>query len=155
MITYISHGDIFSIEGVTNYAHGCNCAGAMGKGIALVFREKYPQMYNTYRTLCRNGKFQPGSIYEYYTGKGYVFNLGTQISWKTGATLPYIRTALQNMVSFALDNGVHKISMPTIGAGLGGLKWNDVKCIIEEIAGNIPSERLMLYVVENYSPTNS
>ena len=152
MITYISHGDIFSIEGVTNYAHGCNCAGAMGKGIALAFREKYPQMYDTYRSLCRSGKFRPGSVYEYYTGKGYVFNLVTQVSWKTGATLPYIRTALQNMVSFALSNGVQKIAMPQIGAGLGGLKWDDVKRIIEEIAASISSEHLMLYVVESYSP---
>lgn len=152
MITYISHGDIFSIEGVTSYAHGCNCAGAMGKGIALTFREKYPQMYDTYRSLCRKGLFQPGSVYEYYTGKGYVFNLGTQISWRTGATLPFIRKALHNMVSFALNNNVRKIAMPAIGAGLGGLRWDDVKRIIEDIAGTIPSEHLMLYVVESYSP---
>ena len=49
MVKYISEGDIFKIEGVNNYAHGCNCAGAMGKGIALVFRAKYPQMYNKYK----------------------------------------------------------------------------------------------------------
>lgn len=153
MITYIPFGDIFSIEGVTNYAHGCNCAGAMGKGIAVAFRYKYPDMYEQYRYLCRNGMFKPGGVYEYNTGNGYVFNLGTQISWKTGATLTFIRTALQNMVKFALDNGVRKIAMPAIGAGLGGLKWDDVKNIIEDVAGSVPSEHLMLFVVENYSPS--
>ena len=35
MIRYIEKGDIFRIEGVSSYAHGCNCAGAMGKGIAV------------------------------------------------------------------------------------------------------------------------
>ena len=31
MIRYIEKGDIFRIDGVSSYAHGCNCAGAMGK----------------------------------------------------------------------------------------------------------------------------
>jgi len=35
MVYYISEGDIFKIQQIRNYAHGCNCAGAMGKGIAL------------------------------------------------------------------------------------------------------------------------
>ena len=42
MIVYIEEGDIFSFSTIKNYAHGCNCAGAMGKGIALAFKEKFP-----------------------------------------------------------------------------------------------------------------
>ena len=38
MIRYIEKGDIFRIDGVSSYAHGCNCAGAMGKGIAVQFK---------------------------------------------------------------------------------------------------------------------
>ena len=45
MIRYIEKGDIFRIDGVSSYAHGCNCAGAMGKGIAVQFKSKYPDMY--------------------------------------------------------------------------------------------------------------
>lgn len=48
MIRYIEKGDIFRIEGVSSYAHGCNCAGAMGKGIAVQFKDKYPDMYLEY-----------------------------------------------------------------------------------------------------------
>ena len=47
MIKFIAYGDIFSISGISCYAHGCNCAGAMGKGIALQFKKRFPQMYNT------------------------------------------------------------------------------------------------------------
>ena len=43
MIRYIEKGDIFRIDGVSSYAHGCNCAGAMGKGIAVQFKSKYPE----------------------------------------------------------------------------------------------------------------
>lgn len=45
MIRYIKNGNIFTLDGINCYAHGCNCAGAMGKGIALQFRSKYPEMY--------------------------------------------------------------------------------------------------------------
>ena len=160
MVRYISEGDIFKIEGVNNYAHGCNCAGAMGKGIALIFRAKYPQMYNKYKELCKNGGFTPGQVMAYPTGGnlssgGVVFNLGTQASWKTGARLEYIQDSLEVMVGMALDLKITKIAMPAIGAGLGGLKWNDVKAVIDKTAGRIPEEKLTLFVVEKYSPVNS
>ena len=45
MVYYIQEGDIFRIPQIRNYAHGCNCAGAMGKGIALQFKDRFPQMY--------------------------------------------------------------------------------------------------------------
>ena len=53
MIRYIEKGDIFRIDGVSSYAHGCNCAGAMGKGIAVQFKSKYPDMYLEYKQLCK------------------------------------------------------------------------------------------------------
>ena len=52
MIRYIEKGDIFRIDGVSSYAHGCNCAGAMGKGIAVQFNCKYPDLYHEYKQLC-------------------------------------------------------------------------------------------------------
>ena len=61
MVRYIEKGDIFRLEGVTSYAHGCNCAGAMGKGIAVSFKQRLPEMYAEYKELCRNGQFKPGT----------------------------------------------------------------------------------------------
>ena len=68
MIRYIEKGDIFRIDGVSSYAHGCNCAGAMGKGIALQFKLKYPQMYRLYKKKCMAGTFIVGDVFEYVTG---------------------------------------------------------------------------------------
>ena len=50
MVYYIQEGDIFRISQVCNFAHGCNCAGVMGKGIALQFKKRFPQMYEQYKT---------------------------------------------------------------------------------------------------------
>mgnify|MGYP000811555272 CR=1 FL=1 len=71
MIRYIEKGDIFRIEGVSSYAHGCNCAGAMGKGIAVQFKSKYPNMYLEYKQLCKENKFCPGDVFDYDYGNFY------------------------------------------------------------------------------------
>jgi O-acetyl-ADP-ribose deacetylase (regulator of RNase III) len=148
MIHYIEYGDIFQLEGVVNYAHGCNCAGAMGKGIAVAFKERYPAMYLEYKRRCKSGEFTPGDIYVYAYGEGYVFNLGTQVSWTTGATLPAIEQSLAKMLAYASEHSISKIALPKIGAGLGRLDWEEVKDVMARVA--IGYEDIELYVIENY-----
>lgn len=148
MITYISEGDIFHIPDVNNYAHGCNCAGAMGKGIAVTFKEKFPKMYQEYKQLCRNKQFTPGDVFMYNYGGGMVFNLGTQQSWTTKATIEAVATSLEKMLRLAKENQVDKIALPRIGAGLGKLDWSDVKQVIDRQAATYPG--ITLFVVENF-----
>ena len=149
MIHYIEYGDIFEISGVTSYAHGCNCARAMGKGIALQFKAKFPTMYTEYKQLCVMGKFTLGDVYAYNYGQGYVFNLATQATWRTKAKLEFIENAIERMMEIAECAGVDKIALPAIGAGLGGLVWGDVKPVLEKVAAQHIS--VDLYIVENYS----
>jgi O-acetyl-ADP-ribose deacetylase (regulator of RNase III) len=148
MVTYIEFGNIFKIEGVENYAHGCNCAGAMGKGIAVQFKEKFPEMYKRYKNMCSTGQFNLGDVFAYNYGNGFVFNLGTQATWLTKATIKAIEQSLKKMLQFAAENRVKNIALPKIGAGLGGLKWESVKALINEIAIEYPD--INLYVVENF-----
>ena len=150
MVIYIKAGDIFKVDGVTSYAHGCNCAGAMGKGIAVQFKTKYPEMYKTYKQMCKTGTYQPGYVYDFDYGKGHVYNLGTQKNWRTKAEIEFIRMSLENMMLQAENKKVKAIALPAIGAGLGGLDWNDVKKEIEYISKKYPN--IDLYVVESYKP---
>lgn len=148
MVTYIEFGNIFKIEGVDSYAHGCNCSGAMGKGIAIQFKEKFPLMYAEYKNLCNARKFNLGDVFKYNYGKGYIFNLGTQKTWRTKANIRAIEQALNNMLSIASTEDIRKIALPKIGAGLGGLDWNDVKRVIDKTAMEYPN--VDLFVIENY-----
>ncbi|MBY0282046.1 MAG: macro domain-containing protein [Alphaproteobacteria bacterium] len=148
MVTYIEHGNIFKLKEISNYAHGCNCAGAMGKGIALQFKEKFPKMYIEYKRLCKEGLFSVGDVYTYNYDNGTVFNLGTQISWKTKADINAVESSLIKMLSYAHENNIFKIALPKIGAGLGGLNWDDVKFVIDKITRDYPN--VDLFVVENY-----
>jgi len=148
MVTFLEFGNIFKIEGTKHYAHGCNCAGAMGKGIAVQFKERYPEMYKEYKALCKSGKFTLGSVFEYNSGDGYIFNLGTQVSWTTRASLEAVEEAIDKMLSIASTLKIDKIALPKIGAGLGGLNWDDVKTVIETLA--VKHTNVDLIVVENF-----
>jgi O-acetyl-ADP-ribose deacetylase (regulator of RNase III) len=55
-------GDLFANEFKAEaFAHGCNCQGSMGPGIAKGFRERYPEMYEEYRRRCKaKPRIQPG-----------------------------------------------------------------------------------------------
>lgn len=147
MVTYIEFGDIFSLD-VKNYAHGCNCAGAMGKGIALQFKEKFPDMYLAYKKRCKEGKFTLGDVFEYDYGSGIIFNLGTQATWRTPADIRAVEKSLSKMLFVAQQLGVEKIALPKIGAGLGGLKWDNVKEVINKVSQAYPTINLLF--VENY-----
>ena len=111
MIKYIIKGDIFKIPRVKNYAHGCNCAGAMGKGIAVQFRKMFPEMYLQYKRLCLEGTFLPGDVFVYKYKEGFVFNLGTQSTWRTKATLGNIRESLTKMMAIAEEKGIDSIAI--------------------------------------------
>jgi O-acetyl-ADP-ribose deacetylase (regulator of RNase III) len=148
MVKYVEFGDIFNFEDIHNFAHGCNCAGAMGKGIAVQFKDKFPEMYREYKSLCKDGRFNLGDLFAFQYDKGYIFNLGTQASWRTKADIDSLQEALLKMLLFASNEKLDKIALPKIGAGLGGLVWEEVKDVINQAAKGFPE--IELIVVENF-----
>ncbi len=141
-------GNLFTYPGLDAVVHGCNCAGAMGKGIALEFKRRWPDMYREYRTRCLNDLFHPGDIFVWQAGDITIFNLGTQKSWKTKAEPEAIRQSLSAMIVQATQMGIMTIGLPRIGAGLGGLQWEEVKAIITELAED---PGVTLVVFEHFS----
>ena len=148
MVYYIVEGDIFQIPQITNYAHGCNCVGAMGKGIALQIKARFPEMYEQYKALCKDSKYNVGDVFKYQYNDGFIYNLGTQKTWWEKAEMEYIEKSLQNMMTIAEEDGVREIAMPAIGAGLGGGDWSKIRKLIDVAAAKHPS--VDLYVVEKY-----
>jgi len=145
-VKYIS-GDLFhhSLDAI---AHGCNCEGAMGKGIALEFRSRYPEMYQEYRRRCKAREFKLGSVFAWRSPEGtIIFNLGTQVSWRTKARLDAIRASVRRMVGASEQINLKTIGLPRIGAGLGGLDWDKVKEVLDGIGSKTDID---LIVFEEY-----
>src|SRR6516162_9555807 len=82
-------------------AHGCNCQGSMGAGIATGFRDRYPEMYAEYRRRCKAEprQFNLGDAFlSQAEGQPWVFNLATQEgTWRARASYPAIEAALTSM----------------------------------------------------------
>jgi O-acetyl-ADP-ribose deacetylase (regulator of RNase III) len=143
-------GDLFAHEGLGAIAHGCNCAGAMGKGIAVQFRQRFPRMYAAYKQRCAEGRFNLGDVFAWSEDGLTIFNLGTQKTWRAKADLSAIETAVRSMVRLAEEAGIARIGLPRIGAGLGGLPWTDVRAVLTDI-GNATNVELVVF--EEYGPS--
>jgi O-acetyl-ADP-ribose deacetylase (regulator of RNase III) len=151
-IEYIS-GDLFKNRvGATALAHGCNCAGSMGAGIAVGFRERYPAMFEEYRRRCRAvpPELEMGGAFLWREeGQAAVFNLGTQPRPGRGATYPAVESALRAMREQADAADIQSIAIPRIAAGYGGLSWKKVKVLIENVFSDWSG---ILSVYEEFQP---
>ncbi len=155
-IRFIS-GDLFDIEhGARAFAHGCNCQGSMGAGVAKTIRARYPEMYEEYRGRCKAEprRFNLGDCWLWKSAdQPWVFNLGTQEGyWRSRASYEAIETSLRRMREQADAEDVTSIAMPRIGVGYGGLSWKKVRAIVETVFLDWPGT---LVVYEDYVPGRS
>ncbi len=142
-------GDIFATPGLQAFAHGCNCAGAMGKGIAIEFKKRWPKMYEEYRRRCHGGVFALGDVFVWEEDGIIIFNLATQQSWRSKAIISAVHQSMHQMVEDADNRGVKAIALPRIASGLGGLPWPSVKDVMRSAT---EGSRVHLWVCENYMP---
>ena len=155
-IEFVS-GDLFANRFKAQaLAHGCNCQGSMGAGIATGFRDRYPEMVAEYRRRCKAEprEFNLGDAFLWKTeDQPWVFNLGTQEGyWHARASYEAIETALETMKKQAIEENIASIAAPRIGTGYGGLSWKKVRAIIERVFNDWSGT---LYVYEEFVPAKS
>ncbi len=46
-----------------------NCVGVMGKGLALQFKQAFPENFQEYRRACQSGEVKPGQMLIVPTGR--------------------------------------------------------------------------------------
>lgn len=134
MIKFIE-GDLFS-QNVDAIGHGVNCMGAMGSGIAVEFRKRFPDMYLQYRILCGAGTLTPGHMFPYRDEQTnwWVYNLASQDYPGASAKGIWLRESLKSARLHAETNGLHSVALPRIAAGIGGLSWDiQVKPTMEAV----------------------
>ena len=156
----IVHADLFTHHGGA-IAHGVNCKGAMGSGVAKAIKAKFPEMYRSYRQMCQSGALQPGGLYAYAVPNAdnrWVYNIASQDRWSqydpNGAHNPaktpaareeWLRQGLQRMFAHALEYDVDNIGLPLIGGKRGGLDPQLAESIITDEA-NQSSVHVVLYL---------
>jgi len=112
-----------------------NCVGVMGRGIALQFKNAFPDNFKAYVVACKRKEVQPGRMFTYITGQlthpCYIVNFPTKRHWKDNSRMEDIKTGLQDLAVFICEQQIKSIAIPALGSGLGGLNWADVKPCIE------------------------
>lgn len=139
-------GDMFESRCGT-IVNTVNCVGAMGKGIALEFKKRYPEMYREYVDKCRLGEVKPGKPYIYNNADGTrILNFPTKDHWRSPSRLSYVMDGLDWFVKHYEEYGVKSIAFPPLGCGNGGLTWETVGPLMYRKLCDLPIE------IEIYAP---
>jgi O-acetyl-ADP-ribose deacetylase (regulator of RNase III) len=126
-----------------------NTVGVMGKGLALQFKQAYPDNFRAYQAACRNGDVRLGRMFVYETRTSsrprYVINFPTKGHWRANSKLADIKAGLADLRQVIADRGIQSIAVPPLGCGNGGLDWHDVWPLIVEALGDLPNVDVQVY----------
>ncbi len=142
----IKIGNIFESQ-ATTLVNTINCVGIMGKGIALEFKKRYPNMFLEYAQLCRSGNIKPGVPYYYHDLCGTsIINFPTKNHWRSPSKLSYIISGLEWFRKNYKSLGIKSVAFPPLGCGNGGLPWSVVGPLMYSKLSDLPIE------IEIYAP---
>ena len=130
--------------------HGCNAQGVMGSGVAKVIKEKYPEAYNTYRSVYDTKGLDLGKVIICDTGTKVIFNAITQEFYGRTVNRRYanysaIEKAFRMINSTCRLARITHIALPKIGTGLANGDWSIIEKIIEEECTDVQP---VVYVLE-------
>lgn len=116
----IQSGDIFQSEAQT-LVNTVNCLGVMGKGLALRFKNEYPEMYVAYVDICERRLLDIGKLWLYKTDEKWILNFPTKYDWKMPTQEQYLELGLQKFLSTYRKKDITSIAFPLLGASNGKL----------------------------------
>ncbi len=133
MIRY-TEGNLLE-SGAEALVNTVNTVGVMGKGIALMFKERFPDNYRRYRTACKDGELRVGRLFitepNELGGPRWVVNFPTKQDWRAPSRIEWVREGLVELRRFLNEHQVRSVAIPPLGAGNGGLEWTSVRAEIE------------------------
>jgi len=146
MMIKVLIGDIFESK-VKTIVNTVNCVGVMGKGIALEFKKRFPDMMKDYKAKCDAKLVKPGQPYIYKDMFAQsILNFPTKNHWRAVSRLEDVVNGLDFFVENYKSWGIESIAFPPLGCGNGGLDW--------EIVGRVMYQKLsdLDIDVEMYAP---
>ena len=123
-------GDILRAD-VEALVNTVNCVGIMGRGIALQFKNDFPENFKAYEAACEREEVQPGKMFVFetrtLTNPKFIINFPTKRHWRGKSRMEDIDSGLKALVEEIRTRSIRSIAIPPLGSGLGGLNWADVR----------------------------
>jgi O-acetyl-ADP-ribose deacetylase (regulator of RNase III) len=126
-----------------------NTVGIMGKGIALRFKEAFPENFKAYEDACKRKEARLGSMFavrrDDLYGPKWIINFPTKGHWRYPSRIEWIEAGLKDLKRFIERERIESIAIPPLGSGNGKLNWAEVKSRIQEEFGEMPGVAITVY----------
>ncbi len=127
-----------------------NTVGVMGKGIALMFKEHFPENFFLYKEACKKQEIVIGRVFaterrDVTGGPRWIINFPTKEHWRSPSKLEWIRAGLNDLRRFIEEHSITSIALPPLGSGNGGLDWQDVRPLIERSLDSLSDVAIIVY----------
>jgi O-acetyl-ADP-ribose deacetylase (regulator of RNase III) len=149
MAVTIMQGDLLRQDDVDAIVNTVNCVGVMGKGIALQFKNKWPDNFRSYEAACKAKQIRPGRVFVYDAGglvkPHFIINFPTKDHWRGKSRIEFIRDGLSDLIGQVKKLHILSIAIPPLGCGNGGLDWDEVRPLIERAFAALPEVDVRLF----------
>ncbi len=127
-----------------------NTVGVMGKGIALMFKEAFPEAYEEYAAACKRKEVALGRMHvverlNLLGGPKWIINFPTKDHWRQPSKIQWIIDGLEDLKQVIVKNNIKSIAIPPLGSGNGGLDWGEVKQIMIDSLSDIRGANIIVY----------
>jgi O-acetyl-ADP-ribose deacetylase (regulator of RNase III) len=126
-----------------------NTVGVMGKGVALQFREAFPENYQAYKKACEAMAVHIGKVFvtenPALTGPKYIVNFPTKKHWRHPSRIEYVTSGLRDLRRVLEQKKIRSVALPPLGCGNGGLEWAEVRAEIEKALGDLQGVDVVVY----------
>lgn len=124
-----------------------NCEGYMGKGLALAFKQRFPEMFPVYQQECKTGKLRIGRPTLYKATSPWILNFPTKNFWRPPSKLEYLDKGLKYFVAHYKKVGIQSIAFPKLGAQNGKLSWDEVGPLMAKYLSQLDID-VYVYIAE-------
>lgn len=126
-----------------------NTVGVMGKGIALMFKERFPDAFLDYERACEAEEIRIGKVHVFQRkdlyGPKWIISFPTKKHWRHPSKLSWIEEGLADLRRVIIDRGIKSIAIPPLGSGNGKLDWRDVRPLIDRALSDLPGVDIVVF----------
>src|SRR5258708_7955623 len=126
-----------------------NTVGVMGKGIALMFKEAFPDNFRAYEAACKRKEIRVGHMFVtenlMFEGPRWLINFPSKKHWRQPSKLEWIVEGLKDLRRVVQEHQIRSIALPPRGSGNGGLAWGEMRAEIQRILGDLDGVYIELY----------
>lgn len=144
-------GNIFNSKAMA-IVNTVNCVGAMGKGLALEYKLRYPDMFYEYQKICARRLLRPGQILPYTKSKPIILNFAIKDDWKDDSRPEWIEETLQKFTLKYNSMGITSVAFPWMGAMNGGLPFNIIQSLTRKYLSDLKDIDIEVYEYDPNTP---